>query len=353
MPVARPLTVLSVAYPFAPVGPDAVGGAEQVLSLVDTALVRGGHRSIVIAAEGSRVAGLLRATPRAEGPLDRAAWWSAHHEHRGAINEVLQSHPVDLVHLHGVDFYRYLPPPGVAVVVTLHLPLSWYPAEVFQLTRPDTYFHCVSSIQRRDCPPELPLLPDIENGVPVNRLTLRVRKRSTAVCLGRICPEKGFHLALDAAHRAHHALNVAGEVFHHEQHERYFREEIVPRLDRSRRYIGVVNFERKRRLLASARCLAAPSLVPETSSLVAMEALACGTPVVAFPAGALTQIVDPGITGFIVHDEQEMAEAMGATRKLDPEACRQMARERFSEDRTARRYLELFHWLSSRSPASV
>lgn len=345
MAQARPLTILSVAYPFSPVGLDAVGGAEQVLSLLDRALVRDGHRSIVIAAEGSRTAGHLRATPRVSGPLDEAAWWSAHQEHRRAIAEVLESQPVDLIHFHGVDFYRYLPPAGVPALVTLHLPPSWYPPEVFQLDRSDTYLHCVSPLQRRDCPPGSRLLPDIENGVPVDRLSLRIPKEPTAVCLGRICPEKGFHFALDAARRAHQGLALAGEVFRHERHVRYFEEEITPRLDHARRYIGAVSFENKRHLLGSARCLAAPSLVPETSSLVAMEALACGTPVVAFPAGALTDIVEPGITGFIVDDEQEMADAMTATRELDPEACRQAARERFSDRRTARRYLDLFQLL--------
>lgn len=162
MPELRSLTVLSVAYPFSPVGPDAVGGAEQVLSLIDSALVRDGHRSIVIASEGSRTVGQLRPTPRVSGPLDKTAWWSAHQEHRRAIAEVLESQPVDLVHLHGNDFYRYLPPPGVAVLITLHLHPSWYPPEVFRLDRPGTYLNCVSPLQRRDCPAGSRLLPVIE-----------------------------------------------------------------------------------------------------------------------------------------------------------------------------------------------
>jgi glycosyltransferase involved in cell wall biosynthesis len=186
-----------------------------------------------------------------------------------------------------------------------------------------------------------------ENGVPVDRLALRIPKQSTALCLGRICPEKGFHLALDAARHAHLGLTLAGEVFRHERHVRYFEEEIMPRLDHSRRYVGVASFDSKRRLLGAACCLAAPSLVPETSSLVAMEALACGTPVVAFPAGALTDIVEPGVTGFIVSDEEEMADAMTATRELDSETCRQRARERFSDERTAQRYLDLFQTLTA------
>ena len=104
------------------------------------------------------------------------------------------------------------------------------------------------------------------------------------MALGRICPEKGYHIALDAAARAGVPMVLAGEVFRYPAHEQYFRDEIAPRLDASRRFIGPVGLHRKRRLLSEARCLLAPSLAPETSSLVAMEALACGTPVIAFPA---------------------------------------------------------------------
>ncbi|MEK0084083.1 glycosyltransferase family 4 protein [Geminicoccaceae bacterium SYSU G07066] len=342
------LTVLGVAYPLAPVSRDAVGGAEQVLAQLDAALVRRGHRSIVVACGGSRVEGVLVATPRRDGILDDAARTAAHAAHREAIAAALARWPVDLVHLHGIDFHAYLPPPGVPALVTLHLPLAWYPPEALHPQRPDTWLHAVSAAQRQGAPGDLVLLPDIPNGVAIDELAARHARRGFALALGRICPEKGFHIALAAAKTAGVGLLLGGQVYRYEAHERYFRDEIAPRLDRWRRFLGPLDFARKRRLLTAARCLLVPSLVAETGSLVAMEALACGTPVIAFPNGALTEVIEHGVTGFLVRDGQEMAEAIGAAGRIDPEACRRAARERFSAERTVARYLAVYEDLVRR-----
>lgn len=335
-------TILNVAYPLAPVGPDAIGGAEQIVTLLDDAIVRAGWESIVIAAESSVTRGTLVSTPLPDGPLGEDARRAAQERHRAAIEAVLRQRSVDLVHLHGVDFHRYLPPPGVPALVTLHLPPSFYPPEAFRPDRPDTFVHCVSRAQHAACPRGARLLPPIENGVPVDDFAARVRRRDFALALGRICPDKGFHLALDAARRAAVPLLLAGRVFGYAEHEAYFHREIAPRLDALRRFIGPVGLRRKRRLLAAARCLVVPSLVPETSSLVAMEALASGTPVVAFPTGALADIIEHGVTGFLVRDEREMAEALRAVEALDPARCREAARARFSANRMTGEYLELY-----------
>src|SRR6185437_2386897 len=101
--VGMPLTVLNVAYPLAPVGPDAVGGAEQVLSQLDAALAAQGHRSIVVACAGSVAAGELIATPAPQGVIDEERRHAAHDAHRRAIGAVLARRPVDVVHLHGLD----------------------------------------------------------------------------------------------------------------------------------------------------------------------------------------------------------------------------------------------------------
>jgi glycosyltransferase involved in cell wall biosynthesis len=139
---------------------------------------------------------------------------------------------------------------------------------------------------------------------------------------------------------------LAGEVFRYETHERYFREAVEPRLDRRRRFVGPVGFAAKRRLLSAARALLVPSLAAETSSLVAMEALACGTPVIAFAAGALPEVVEHGRTGFIVGDAAEMARAIRRVGEIDPAVCRATARRRFSDERMTREYFALYERLA-------
>ncbi len=340
------LNVLSVAYPLTPVGPNAVGGSEQILTILDRELTTRGHNSFVIAVEGSDVTGRLIPTPKATGPLTDAMRRWGQQRHLAAIEQTMRKYPIDLVHMHSLDFHRYLPKARVPVLATLHLPPSWYPRDMFRLARPNTFFHCVSAAQRRSCVRSPLLLPTIPNGVDVRRFECDVPKRNFAFSLGRICPEKGFHFALDAAKKARVEFVLAGEVFPYATHKRYFKEEIRPRLSARRRFIGPVGLARKSRLLNEARCLLIPSTVAETSSLVAMEALASGTPVIAYPSGALVDIVENGRTGYLVSDEYEMAEAIKAARDLKPEICRAVAREQFSSERMVKRYLDTYHQLA-------
>jgi len=348
-----PLTVLNIGYALAPVGPDATGGAEQVLSALDHAVVAAGYRSIVVAPEGSQTAGTLVATASLPAPITEEARHLMQRRQREAIAKALARWPIDVIHAHGLDFAEHLPEPGIPTLVTLHLPAEFYPAGAISAARPLTWFNCVSAAQQRTFPRLSTMLPPIPGGVPVEPLQARHAKRNFVLALGRICPEKGFHLALDAAELAGVPLLIAGQVFPYPFHQRYFDEQIRPRLGRTARFLGPVGFDRKRRLLSAARCLLVPSLVAETGSLVAMEALACGTPVVAFPAGALAEIVEPGVTGFLVKDTQEMAEAIAAAGTIDPERCRDAARARFSLDRMLERYLAVYERLAARLAARV
>jgi glycosyltransferase involved in cell wall biosynthesis len=334
------LRVLTVAFPLAPVSLDASGGAEQVAAALDRALVAAGHSSTVLACNGSQVAGELISNGPLPDVMDDAAKHAARARHAELIERLLRSGRFDLVHFHGVDVLDYLPSPGLPTVITVHLPADWYPRALFE-PRPRTVLVAVSEAARRifpDTPTEVRVIP---NGVPVELSSVRHAKRNFVLALGRICPEKGFHLALDAAKRAELPLLLAGTVFSYPEHRAYFDAEIRPRLDRQRRFLGPVGFARKRRLFSAARCLAMPSLAPETGGLAAMEALACGTPVVAFPNGALPELIDHGRTGFLVRSVEEMAEAMRAAAVLDPQECRAAA-TRFEERATTRAYLDLY-----------
>jgi glycosyltransferase involved in cell wall biosynthesis len=338
--------VLSVAYPLALVGPNQVGGAEQILSALDRALVAAGHHSLVIAADGSEAAGTLIPLPRLDGVFDEDAVRRGRQHCRSAIRAALLDHAVDVVHMHGVDFHEYLPPQGPPVLATLHLPASWYPRNALCPQRPATWLNCVSRAQHATCGNNPHLLEPIPNGVPVEGWERPKRKRSFVLVLGRICPEKGIHIALEVAEKARVPLVLAGQVFPYPDHAHYFEQMVKPRLSFSRRYIGPIGFARKRALLAQARCLLITSLVPETSSLVALEALAAGTPVVAFGKGALPEAIDHGRTGYLAWDSQELLEGVRAAATIDPEACRATARQRFSADRMIERYFQVYQSLA-------
>jgi glycosyltransferase involved in cell wall biosynthesis len=343
-----PLTVVSLAYPFVPVGFDTVGGTEQVVAHLDEMLVRGGHRSIVVACEGSRIAGTLAATPPlpTSGPVDQSTWDWAYEVHRQTLREVLATNDVDVLHLHGVDFHKYLQDSGPATLATLHLPPHNYPDQVWRASRSLQMVSCVSRYSRRQYPPQAPMAL-VTCGVSLDQFHPGPAKEDFIVALGRISPEKGFHLALDAARQAGLPLLLAGRVPPFPEAERYFEEEIRPRLDADRRFLGSVALADRADLLARARCLAVPSLVHETGPLVAMEALASGTPVVAFPVGAVPDNIEHGRTGLLVNGVEEMARAFERAAWLDPRECRRAACKRFAAERMGRDYLELYHALAA------
>ena len=338
-------TILSIAYPFARVGPAAVGGAEQILTSLEADLAARGFSSVVLAREGSAAAGTLVETRVPDGTLTPELRQTVTHAHAENLHRVLATHPIDLVHMHGIDFADYPVPAPTPVLVTLHLPPSWYPEAIWHLP-PHYHLQCVSETQRLACPPHLrDRLPVIPNGVPIPERPSVLTKRRFALMLARICPEKNLHAGLDAARLAGMPVLLGGEVFPYEDHLRYLREQIRPRLHAGARWPGALNGRRKQRLLEAAHCLLLPTLAPETSSLVAMEAIAAGTPVIAFPSGAIPEIVDHGQTGFLVRDTDEMAAAITQVASLDPALCRTIARARFPLSRMVDRYTDLYRQL--------
>lgn len=341
-------TVLSIAYPFAAVGTCAVGGAEQVLTLLEAELVARGYGSIVIAREGSTAAGRLLATAVPDGVITAEVREAVIRAQQANIDLAFRSDTIDLVHMHGIDFDLYHLPAHIPVLVTLHLPPSWYPREIWRL--PSNYqLQCVSETQRLACPAEVrERLAVVENGVPLRGAEKLPKRRNYALMLSRICPEKNLHTGLEAARMCGVPVLLAGETFAYAEHLRYLREEIEPRLSDRARLLGPVGGAEKTRLLARARCLLLPTLAPETSSLVAMEAMAVGTPVVAYGSGAIPEIVEHGRTGFIVSDAAEMAAAIERAGEIDPAECMAVAASRFPLARMVQNYLELYRGMPER-----
>jgi glycosyltransferase involved in cell wall biosynthesis len=331
------MRVCQVAYPFAPVTADPAGGAEQVLAQLDRAVVAAGHTSLVIACEGSEVAGELVPVPATQDLITDARRTEVHEAVRAAIAAT----EADLVHLHGIDYAAYHPE-GRRTLVTLHLPLDWYDAG--QLRSGNLL--PVSASQAARAPAGARLLPPILNGVDLTAYR-PAPKAGHALVLGRVAPEKGFADAIDAAKLADTDLLAAGPAFPYPEHRAYLDHQVRPRLDARRRWIGAVAGAEKRRLLAEARCLQIPSTAAETSSLVAMEALASGTPVIAYRSGALPDIVDDGVTGFLVDDVAGMAQAITRAEEIDPAACRAAAEQRFDVRATTAAYLALYERLLS------
>ena len=342
-----PLTVLSVGFPLARVSPETAGGAEQVLLSLDRGLVYAGHRSIVLAPQGSRCHGLLVPAQVPGGSLDERAKREARRSFKRTLEHALARFSTDLVHMHGLDFDHYLPDrQDVPVVVSLHLPLSWYKHEALRPWRPNTALVCVSKAQRASAASDVPVTAVVPNGVDVTSFLSSRRKGRYALILGRICPEKAPHLAIAAAERAQVELVIAGTAFDYPEHRQYFETMIRPRLGRNARFIGAVGGGQKRQLLAGAKCLLVPSQAPETSSLVAMEAFAAGTAVIAWRSGALPEVVSDGRTGFIVSSVEEMADAIPRAARIRSETCRREARRRFDGQQMISRYLGLYQRLT-------
>ena len=337
-----PLTVLSVAYPLATVSAGTAGGAEQVLLTLDRGIVRGGHHSIVIAAAGSRCDGLLLPVTIPTGKLDPFARQHAQRCFRRALEQAVETHRPDIVHMHGVDFSEYLPDTEIPIIVTLHLPLSWYRAAAFRKQRCNLTFVAVSEQQAATAPAGVHIHETIPNGIDLAEFAPAYRKGDYVLVIGRICPEKGIHLAISAAELARVPIQIAGNVFDYPEHRSYFESEIRPRAGRHVRLIGLVGARRKARLLAGARCVLIASQAPETSSLVAMEAMASGTPVIAWRSGALGEIVDHGRTGWLVSSVKEMAAAIERVAEIEPLECRREAEARFSSEKMIARYCNLY-----------
>jgi glycosyltransferase involved in cell wall biosynthesis len=185
----------------------------------------------------------------------------------------------------------------------------------------------------------------VRNGIQVNAFTFEPDKEDYLLWMGRICEEKGPHLAIEVAQRTGLPLVLAGQVYPFTYHQQFYNSEVRPHLGGLQPpicFLETPTFETKLRLLRNARALLVPSLVDETSSLVSMEAMACGTPVIGFRRGAIPEVVVNELTGFLVSDVESMAEAVWRVSDINPHACRVHAEMNYSASRMADEYEQLY-----------
>ena len=200
------------------------------------------------------------------------------------------------------------------------------------------------SISDADRRPELDYVATVHHGIDLAALPFSAAGGQELVVLGRVHPDKGTAAAIDIARRAGRRLVICGIV----QDERYFAEQVAPHVDGDRvRYLGSVGPGQRAEVLGSAAALLHPIAFDEPFGLAVVEAMACGTPVVAYSRGAMPEVVDEGVTGYLVDGDSPAAAAEAVDRaiRLDRAACRATAQRRFSAARMVADYLAVYRRL--------
>ena len=348
--------ILYVAYPLLQVHDESAGGAEQILWTLEREMARSGVHTTVAASAGSRVSDEL--FPTGQPCTEPDDYERRRLEHEDRIIEFVrrrtrQGTPFDLIHDHSGSFCKRAAEIDMPVLATLHLPRTFYPAGSFDDVPVNVSFNCVSESQAKSFSDLDALAAVVPNGIALDYFEAtgdlaQNSGRLGLLWLGRICEEKAPHLALEIAERAAMPITLAGQVYPFSYHQEYFAREVAPRLRSmpNARFISAPSAELKRNLLRHAQALLITSLAEETSSLVAMEAAASGTPVVAFRTGAHAEVVREGVTGFLVEGPDEAGLALQNISSINSETCVQHAQKNFFAVKMAEKYSQLYKQLA-------
>jgi glycosyltransferase involved in cell wall biosynthesis len=316
--------------------PEAYGGTELVVGELAQALADLGHRPTVFATGDSRCAGVLRwAIERPVWPPDTLT----EVRHAGFAWSEIAAGSFDVVHVNHAAALPFCDLVRLPTVATVHHDRE-DSLRLHYASYPNVSYAAISRRQL-ELSPDIPFDAVIHHGLSIDRFPAGSGAGGYCAFLGRIAAEKAPHLAIDAARRAQKLLRLGGEA--HVVAKSYFECEIAPRLARAGvEWLGEVGGDRKLSLLCEAECLLMPVQWEEPFGLVMIEAMLVGTPVIAFRRGSVPEVIDEGVTGYIVQSVDEMADRICAVATFDRQRCRTRARERWSARRMADEYVELY-----------
>lgn len=316
--------------------PRHYGPWEQVTSLLTEALVARGVDVTLFATRDSITTARLDAVcpvPYSEDPaIDAKVWEMLHVAH---VFE--QAGRFDLIHNQAdfvpLAFSRLVATP---VVTTIHGFSSERILPVYKQYEAGVHYVAISESDRHA---SLRYAATIHHGIPLDDFPFDPLGGDDLLFFGRIHPDKGAAEAIAAAHRAGRKLTIAGIV----QDSNYFDEQVAPALnDGSVTYLGPVGGTLRAKTLGSARALLHLINFDEPFGLSVVEALACGTPVIARNRGSMPELIEHGVTGFLVDSLDDAVEAIDRIEEIDRAACRAAVSARFTVDRMADRYLDLY-----------
>ena len=349
-----------LAPPWLSVPPSGYGGVETVVSALTEALIRRGHAVTLFCAPGSLSAATVTTLLDAPHPdeIERSLYEV---DHVARAFEAIDAAPLgdrfDVIHDHcGFTAMAMADRIDTPIVHTLHGQFTASTAAFYIRHAHKAVLVGVSRAQLESAPPELGQFDVIPNPIDVSAWPLRERKDDYLLWIGRLTPEKGPHRAIAAARAAGVPLVLAGVIQPGQQ--AFFDHEVAPHLDGDRiRFVGEVGGAEKRSLFAHARGLLMPIRWEEPFGMVMVEAMSCGTPVIAFPEGAARELVVEGTTGFLVDDERAMASAIGRLSTIDARECRDWVAAHCDVDVVAGAYERSYRSVASprarRIPARV
>ncbi|GAB3129816.1 glycosyltransferase family 4 protein [Microbispora hainanensis] len=340
--MAQALHIGMIAPPWYDVPPRAYGGIEAVTATLVRGLRASGHRVTVIGA-GRDVD--LRTYD--EPPSDRIGEPFPEVVHAAEAARLLRGLEVDIVHDHSLAGPLTAAGRLVPTVVTCHSDVSGELGDYYRSLGADVALVAISSSQRAHAP-GLNWVGRVHNAVDVAAWPFRERKDDWVLWLGRFNPDKGAHLAIEAARAAGRRILLVGRLAERAEWA-YFRERIEPLLGPGAEYLGEADERFKSDLFSRARCLVLPLLWDEPFGMVMIEAMACGTPVVALRRGAVPEIVVDGVTGYIRDTPEELPAAIEAVSALDPHAVRDSVVRHFDVPVMIRGYERVYHEVTAAS----